>query len=393
MYSYIARTEEVDDIEFAINELKEQLPLDELKTNSVGVVYIHYDCERGEIAEAFEDAFDFPIVGASTLAMLGKDGYMDCGIELLVMTADDVEFRVGMTGAINIENYEAEISKVYNEIKKDEKEKLILAYASKLPDHMGDDYVKLMDRLSGGVPFYGAHPCDMFTYKDFWVFANGKSEILGAAFILVYGNVKPIDGVEFSVSDISPIEGKVTKTNGNCVITVGDKTFIQCLEEKGLSSDKEVVIMEYSQTPFMVEIDKGDGEVVTVMRNLMYLKHDIGLGMFLGEIPVGSTIKISTLRSEDIGKSVAATFEKLYKQMEAEQDYRYSTIICTSCMSRYMTLAGNKATEGDAYKETLPADINLAGMYSYGEICPKKSMISDKEYNMFHNETFTILAL
>ena len=370
MRSWVAKTEEIDDLEVAVEELKNGIPTEELLTNTVGIAYVYYDADFEELSKMLSETFQFPIIGVSAMALLDHEGYLAYGMELLVMSADDVRFSVGMTDRLDKDNYEEKLEKLYDAMKGDiqEQEKLILAYTGKVVDADGDIYVKTFDKISGGVPVYGGMPSDMYTYKDFKVFYDGKVVNYAAVVILVYGNVSPITLVEFSISNETSLESQVTKALGNIVFSLGDKTFIRTLEEAGLSSDNENVIKEYIQTPFVVKKEVENGETIEFLRNLAYLKHDTG-------------------------KSVTQVFTDLIHEMEKRSDYQYSTIICTSCTARYMNIIGDKNIEGNAYKDIIPDDINLVGMYSYGELCPTKSSDSDKLYNMFHNETFTILAL
>lgn len=395
MRSWVAKTEEIDDLEVAVEELKNGIPAEELLTNTVGIAYVYYDVDVDELSKLLCETFPFPVIGVSAMSLLGNDGYLAYGMELLVMSADDVRFSVGMTEGLTKDNYKEEFSKLYKGMKGDteEQEKLILAYASKVIDCDGDIYSNTFDELSGGVPLYGGLASDMYTYNGFHLFYNGKAETYAAVAILVFGNVSPISLVEFSISNETKLENKVTKVLNNLVFSIGDKTFIQSLEEAGLSSENERVIMEYVQTPFVVKKEVDNGETIEFLRNLVMLKHDTGMGVFLGQIPEGAELKVATISVDDIGKSVTQAFTKLLSEMEKKSGYKYSTIICTSCTARYMNLVGDKNIEGNAYKDILPEDINLAGMYSYGELCPTKSATSDKLYNIFHNETFTILAL
>ena len=395
MRSWVAKTEEIDDLEVAMEELKNSIPTEELLTNTVGIAYVYYDADFDELSSLFAETFSFPVIGVSAMALLNNEGYLAYGMELLVMSADDVKFSVGMTESLTKDNYKEKLSKLYTEMKGDtkEQEKLILAYTGKVVDADGDIYVKTFDEISGGVPVYGGMASDMYTYKEFKMFYDGKVETYAAVVILVYGNVSPITLVEFSISNETRLENKVTKVANNLVFSIGDKTFVQALEEAGLSSDNENVIMEYVQTPFVVKKEVENDESIQFLRNLVMLKHDAGIGVFLGQIPEGAELKVATISVDDIGKSVTQAFTKLLSEMEKKNSYKYSTIICTSCTARYMNLVGDKNIEGNAYKDILPEDINLAGMYSYGELCPTKSATSGKLYNIFHNETFTILAL
>lgn len=397
MYSWVAKTEEIDMLDEAIDELKEQVSKMELKKNTVGLAYVYYDTDFDELAALLEENFDFPIVGVSTIALLDNEGYSDYGINLLVLSADDVEFETGITSDLSHSNFAEEIKKTYTDIsarKPDNKETLVLAYVGKMLNHSADEYVEVIDELCGGVAIHGGMASDMFQYKDFKVFADGCARTEAVAFLVMYGNVKPIVGVESSVSNVRVIGEPVTKAYDNTIYTLGDKTFREVLLEESICSEDEVghVALNFMQTPFVIEQTLDDGETVDVLRNIVQIDKENGSSTFLGRVPEGATVKVSSLRPEDIGKSVNQAFERLFAKLKDSKDYKYSTIICVSCTGRYINLVGDKDIEGNAYKDILPDDISLIGMYSYGEICPKKSDLTGKYYNAFHNETFTIVA-
>ena len=138
--------------------------------------YVYYDADFEELSKMLSETFQFPIIGVSAMALLDHEGYLAYGMELLVMSADDVRFSVGMTDRLDKDNYEEKLEKLYDAMKGDiqEQEKLILAYTGKVVDADGDIYVKTFDKISGGVPVYGGMPSDMYTYKDFKVFYDGK---------------------------------------------------------------------------------------------------------------------------------------------------------------------------------------------------------------------------
>ena len=71
----------------------------------------------------------------------------------------------------------------------------------------------------------------------------------------------------------------------------------------------------------------------------------------------------------------------------------YSTVICTSCAARYLALSTQIDEEAERWFPQLPKEVTFMGMYSYGEFCPASDVVDGKDYNMFHNFTFTILAM
>ena len=71
---------------------------------------------------------------------------------------------------------------------------------------------------------------------------------------------------------------------------------------------------------------------------------------------------------------------------------RYSTILCSSCATRYSLIVADKETEAKGYLGKLPDFVNFQGIYLFGEFCPATGGKSGKYYNRFNNETFAILA-
>lgn len=396
MYSWVAKTEEIDMLDEAVDELSEQINKMDLKKNTVGIAYVYFDTDFEELAKLINEKISFPVVGVSTLALLDNDGYSDYGIKLLVLSDDETEFETGITEEATIDSYSEEITKTYSEMtsKKPDKEvKLVLTYICKLLGHNGDNHIKVINELCGGVPIFGGMASDLFQYNRFKIFSNGYVRTQGVAFVMMYGNVKPITIAESSVSNIRTIGGKITKAEGNKIYTLDDKPFMEVLKDENLCTDDEYgyVGMDFMQTPFIIEKSIESGEKVEVLRNLIYIEED-GSGNFLGDVSQDTVIKVSSLRPEDIGSSVNHAFENLLSRIDESRDYKYSTVICTSCTGRYINLVGEKDVEGRAYKDILPDEISLVGMYSYGEICPQKNKSTGNYYNSFHNETFTILA-
>ena len=45
MRSWVTKTEEIDDLEVAVEELKNGIPTEELLANTVGIAYVYYDAD------------------------------------------------------------------------------------------------------------------------------------------------------------------------------------------------------------------------------------------------------------------------------------------------------------------------------------------------------------
>ena len=147
----------------------------------------------------------------------------------------------------------------------------------------------------------------------------------------------------------------------------------------------------YILSPFVVDIEKEDGDRVEVARNLNQLNHEDGSGSFLGCVPEGAILNIGVINRDDVKYSVKKAFDTILA--ECGKDNTHHTLLCTSCGARFMALGNEFTAEAETYQGRVPEGVSLLGAYTYGEYCPVKGDKTGREYNMFHNFTFTLLAL
>jgi len=142
----------------------------------------------------------------------------------------------------------------------------------------------------------------------------------------------------------------------------------------------------------VLTINRENGDSVEVARNLSMLNQDTGSGTFLGAVPEGSILSVGIISRTDVQKSVRQAFDVIFSEIEASKG-KYKTLLCNSCCARFLALASDTREETDAYSGRLPEDISLLGIYAYGEYCPVKGNKTGEYYNLFHNFTFTIMAI
>ncbi len=398
MRSITLYTEEIDDLEEAVEELLSQVGGFEFEKNTLGIFFSEEDLDYSEFYKVLSAKWSFPIIGCTSMAMLtDKQGYCPIGMSLMIMTGDDVEFAAGITGELDIDNYKTELETTYNELKKKltSPEKLVISYGGAVYDEKdvaGDFLVDELSRLSGGVFVYGASASDGFTFTGSRVFFNDKITRNGQAIALVSGNIEPRIVSINSVGEKAPFHYMITKSEGNRVEKVGEMTFVEALQKEGMKTGKTDVLGDYILSPFVVSIRQEDGDKVWVTRNLSLLNNDAGTGLFMGNIPEGATINIGLINRGELKSSLEQAFDDLFKKRETE-DHKFRTLLCVSCAARFLGLATNTSAEGDAYRDIIPEGVSLMGMYAYGEYCPMQGDKTGKYYNMFHNYTFTILVL
>ena len=398
MNSTVIYTEEIDDLEEAAEELFAQAEQFAFCKNSLAILFTEEETEYPELYRLLSAKWDFPIIGCTAMAMLlGKEGYCNTGISVMLLSADDCSFTVGMTDELNVNNYEEQIGDTYRALlaQTDAEVKLVISYGGMLTkeeDVAGDNLVSALNAAADGVPIYGGTASDGFSFDGFRVFCNGQVTKNGQVMALVTGEIRPKFVRVNSVENMASFSYEVTQSRNNVVYRLGNGTLLDALKKEDMVVDKADLLGDYLLSPFVVTVKQGDGEFVEVARNLSVLNQETGAGSFLGVIPEGAILNIGIINRADVKKSVEQAFDTIFQQIQ-ESEYPYRTLLCNSCCARFLALASNTSAEVEAFEGRLPEGISLMGLYAYGEYCPVKGNLSGKDYNMFHNFTFTILAL
>ncbi len=398
MRSISLYTEEIDDLKEAADELFAQAEGFDLGRSTMAILFTEEDTDYPGLYAVLAEKWKFPIIGCTAMAMFtGREGYCSMGISVMLLTDDDCEFSVGMTEELNIDNHRELIKEKYEEVKSglSSEPKLVISYSGMVTEEYnvaGDDLVNTLSNVCGGIPIYGATASDGFSFNGFRVFCNGSLTRNGLVMAVISGNISPKMVCVNSIENKASFSYEITESKSNMVYRVGNGRFLDTLKKEGMEADKTDVLGDYILSPFMVSIDKGNGDSVEVARNLSILNHETGAGSFLGVMPEGSILTIGLLNRSDVQDSVDKAFDVMFKELAASGN-KYRTLLCTSCVARFLALASKPEAEAETYKSRLPEDVTLMGLYAYGEFCPVRGNKTGKEYNMFHNFTFTILAL
>ena len=397
MRSITLYTEEIDDLDGAVEEFYAQTEGFVFEKNTMGIFFAEEDLDYAEFYRILSMKWDFPIIGCTSMAMLtGEQGYCPTGMSLMILTGDDVEFSAGITEELDINNYKREMEKTYNDLKKklSSPEKLVISYGGAVyeeKDVAGDWLVDELTRLSGDAFVFGASASDGFTFTGSRVFYNERVTKNGQAIAPVTGNIDPHFVRINSVGEKAPFQYEITRSEGNRIFKVGEITFEDALKKEGMKTGKIDVMGDYILSPFLVTIKKENGDEVEVTRNLSLLNPETGVGSFMGNMPEGSMVNIGLINRNELKSTLALAFTDLFKKRETGE-YKYDTLLCASCAARFMGLASNTSAEGETYAGRVPEGVSLMGMYAYGEYCPSEGSKTGKLYNTFHNYTFSILA-
>lgn len=396
MKSVALFTDEIDDLDVAIEELVSQFGDFRLEAHSAGLLFAHPDTDLQELADRLQDRFGLPIIGTTAVAMFTMEGFRKEGISLQILTSAECGFQVGCTNELTTGNVREEITALYNRLTAgvdDDDVKLVLAYGNPTLDMVGEDFVDTLDELSKGTAVYGGLASDSFVMGDCRVVCGNQIRQYALALIVVTGRAREIIHYGFNVASTLDYEGTVTELQGNMVMKLDGVPLAEAIAKAGISINTDINVCDYVSTPFRIRYRTEDGEEIEMMRQLAFVDKETGGGMFLGKVPMGANVQIGIISREDIHDSVAAVARKALSEVRKNPDYSFSTVIITSCASRLMSYANDIELETEGYIHMIPEGMSMSGFYSFGEICPGRTAGSHKEKNTFHNTTFTMLVM
>ena len=396
MKSVALFTDEIDDLDIAIEELVAQFGDFKLEAHSAGLLFAHPDTDLAELADRLQEEFGVPIVGSTAVAMFTMEGFKNEGISLHIFTSGDCVFHTGCTNELTAANARSEITALYNRLTAgvdDEDVKLILAYGNPTLDMMGEDFVDNLNDLCHGAPIYGGLASDSFVLDECRVVCDKRVMNHALALMVITGKVQKVIQYGFNVESTLDYEGIVTEVQGNMVMKLDDMPLAEAIAKAGISINAESNVCDYVSTPFRIRYRTEEGGEIEMMRQLTFVDKATGGGLFLGKVPLGANVQIGIISREDIHDSVKEVATRALAEVKKKHEYDFSTLIITSCASRLMSYANDIELEAKGYVNMIPEGMSMSGFYSFGEICPSHATGSSSEKNSFHNTTFTMLVM
>jgi hypothetical protein len=376
-----ACTEEVDEIGEAVNEILGQLDLkNRLLKNSVGLVCCDPEFIHSGVVEAVLKKLPFDTVGITTRSGATNGVVSAIMLSISVLTADDVNFSVALSGEIAPENVDDVISSAYREAegRLPGKPVLVLAYPPMILSMGCYPVSKAIFSTAGDTPVFGTLPCSPFhDHRNSFTILNGAVYARSAVLVLLSGNIHP-DFLMISTPEqnLQKQYGIITKSDGCMVYTVNEMSFTDYLANTGIAKSKEFYDLLY-MIPFMVNFNDGSPPVA---RGLYSIKDD-GPAVFGSEMPEGKAISPSSLNYDGI----MGTAEELLRQISLKKNI--NGIIMHSCLARHLLLGLKNDDELKKIIERVDGIAPYQACYSGGEICPVKNNAGEF-INRTHNYTF-----
>jgi hypothetical protein len=387
--SFSVSTAEIDDVEFALQEILERLDPDtRLLKNSVGLISCQPGFIESGVVEALSAELPFEVIGQTSIANTTTGSSELSELSLLVLTSDDVEFVTGLTQPI-LEEDASGIAKSYEAALegRDDKPALVIGYVPLLLNVGGDFYVHALGEASGGVPFFGSISVDdTIDYHNSRVLYNGEAYVNQLAFVLLFGAVKP----RFYLATISHDKvfnqtGVVDASLGNQLQRVNGAPVAEFLKQQGLTENDKGELEGVNSFPYIVDFNDGTDPVIRVM----FAITPEGYAVCGGDIPVGATLSVGYFDEDEILRSSEEELAQI--QLNADS----GAILVFSCIGRYLNLGYNADGEANLLRAALDkTGIPYSLTYSGGEICPVHSKDDATLLtNRYHNSTLIVCVL
>lgn len=380
----VAWTNEIDDLDLALAEIKDQLSLEKNSfQHCVGLLTCHREFIESGVAEYLMKQLPFEIVGCTTAACGVNAGHGELSLSLCLFASNEVDFTVGWETNIAADPDTA-IPAAIAEGRGDhlaEQPGLILPIVPLTPVSAET----VMDTLAltyPNVPIFGTTAMD--DTPDFSAtvtMARGEISATGLPLIFCWGEVNPKFYFTSIPADyIQKNRGVITKSDKNFLYEINEMNFMDYMKSIGAAGDDGQ--LGNIALPLMIDNHDGAG----VLGRAIHEIDEAGHAMCLGNMPEGAGIALGAIDYDGIVKTSRGVFE----QLMADGDHH--GLLVFPCASRFfVSLEAEPTAEMNLMEEIIGDAVPYMVAYSGGEVCP--ALTEDGRYvNHFHNFSLIVCA-
>ncbi|MDR1013762.1 MAG: FIST C-terminal domain-containing protein [Coriobacteriales bacterium] len=378
----VAFTEEIDELDVALEEILDQLKPEELKEHTLGILYSHFEFIESGVAAHISRELPFDVIGMSSLASASLGDKGSYRLTLTVLTSDDVHFAAVSTPSLSVDGYQQAFAEAWQEAAAGigAPARFAIGFFPFSRDIAGQEMLDAFDEASGHVPLWGsiASGSDM-TYSDCYTIHNGNVGQSSAVFALAEGAIEP-EFVVTSIPERNIYEHKavITKSQGCVLSEVNDVPVLDYMRKLGILLDQS------DQTTIPLLVDYRDGSQPVALA--AYAFFDDGSILCGGVVPQGALLSLGEIDSQGILETAQTSLDKLLACSDK------SGFLMCPCITRFIMLAPRQEDEMAGVIERLEGKAPYMLGYSGGELCPVKAE-DGSWHNRFHNFTFTACAL
>ncbi|MDR2052561.1 MAG: FIST C-terminal domain-containing protein [Treponema sp.] len=359
-----AHTEEVDDVDAAVQEILDKLDLDSrLLKHSIGLIHCYPEFLESGIVRELASKVPFDVAGITTVSLSIPGFISEFGLTVSVLTSDDVEFAADMSSPVG-EDPSVPFKELYGRLVKklSKKPSLLLSFFPFVQHIGGDELAAGVDAVSGGLPQFGTLSIsDDIGFNLCATIYNDKSEHSSAVLVALAGEVKP-EFLTISVDDeiSSPEKAVITQANRNLLQCINNMPATKYMESIGLVSGADT---KWTDLPVIIYPEDGT--------RLIRATVDTGAGdslVLAGAAPVNSRIVFSSIDADKVKLSAETVFKQALAAAKSGGESR--SVLVYSCVSRFWALGIDEMAEHEIAKKIFGDSVPYHLVYSGGEILP-----------------------
>ncbi|MDR1242684.1 MAG: FIST C-terminal domain-containing protein [Deltaproteobacteria bacterium] len=380
---YAAYTEEVDDLDSAVAEILEQVDISGLPAHSVGILFCHYEFIESGVAGELCARLPFEVIGMTTMAGASGGRYNAFMLNLAVLSADDVSFRIAVTAPLSAGNAGEAMAAAYREALSalPGDPSFIISLFPFLSDISSAEVLKQLDSACGGIPVWGSVASGMdMSYNDAGVIFNGQMYEKSAVLLLLHGAVEP----EFIVASIpdknlGDRRARITESSGCVLKKINNIPLMEYFDDVGI-----VMRIGQDNTTIPLMVDYGDGAKPVALA--IYSLTPENWAVCGGEVPEGAFFFCGEIDREGILESARDALAQIQREKGK------ACALMLPCVTRYIMMTPEQDEEMRLVCDTLKDKGTFVYALSGGEICPVKDR-GGVWRNRHHNFTFSACLL
>jgi hypothetical protein len=239
--------------------------------------------------------------------------------------------------------------------------------------------------LGDAVPIFGGTAGDQWRFKGTRQFHGTEVLQDSVPFLLFDEGVVFSCGVDTGWRPIGR-EGRVTEVDGHVVRAIDGRPATEFYREFLGNAD----ITQLTEYPLAVTADESRGANSYYLRAPGRTDEATGCIHFLGDVPDGARVHITTTNRDQILDATRTSFQHALGDFPnaSEGGGKPALALCISCAGRKQILGSRTQEEARIVNELL-ANVPAVGFYGYGEI----ARLAKDGISHYHNETFTTLLL
>ncbi|MDH5425912.1 MAG: FIST C-terminal domain-containing protein [Gammaproteobacteria bacterium] len=245
----------------------------------------------------------------------------------------------------------------------------------------GSALVRGVNKLAADIPVTGGMAGDGERFQETWILANAPAKQFRLAAIGFYGDDFVISTGCFAGWSEFGGDRLITRSSGNVLYEIDNEPALE-LYKKYLGHYADGLPESGMRFPLSIKHKEDDPEVI---RTLLAINEDNNSITFAGDVPEGYTARLMKPEVDLLIDGAKKAAEDINKVNENQ-----ALGLVVSCAGRRTVMKDLIEEELEILEDVLGQNIQLTGLYSYGELAPFSEDVYTCE---LHNQTMTLTAI